>query len=115
MLPTFRTLPMHCRCALLCFVTSHENLCRIGMRPQLTCFFVLMSHSDGASSSQGGGPGVQSAAQAAAVAQAAAAAAQRDTVLWVAWLAGCLTVPLLRAHFYATETGTGRQTVCYFR
>lgn len=45
----------------------------------------------------------------------AAAAAQRDTALWVAWLAGCLAVPLLRAHFYATETGTGRQTVCYFR
>lgn len=33
----------------------------------------------------------------------------------MAWLAGSLAVPLLRAHFYATETGAGRQTVSYFR
>lgn len=78
-LQTVRILPMRCRCALCCFVTSHENLRRIGVQPHLTCFFIFLPRSDGASSSQGGGPGVQSAAQAAAVAQAAAAAAQRET------------------------------------
>jgi Telomerase ribonucleoprotein complex - RNA binding domain len=44
-----------------------------------------------------------------------AAAAQRDTQLWAAWLLGCLAVPLLRAHFYATETEPGRQAVSYYR
>ncbi len=45
----------------------------------------------------------------------AAAASQRDTQLWAAWLLGCLAVPLLRAHFYATETEPGRQAVSYYR
>ncbi len=44
-----------------------------------------------------------------------AAAAQRFTQLWAAWLLGGLAVPLLRAHFYATETEPGRQAVSYFR
>ena len=42
-------------------------------------------------------------------------ARQRMTALWVAWLLGCLAVPLLRAHFYATETEAYRHQIFFYR
>ena len=43
------------------------------------------------------------------------AARQRMAVLWVAWLLGSLVVPLLRAHFFATETAAYRLQIFYYR
>lgn len=37
------------------------------------------------------------------------------TALWVAWLLGCLAAPLLRAHFYATETEAYRGQIFFYR
>ncbi|KAK9817956.1 hypothetical protein WJX72_004857 [[Myrmecia] bisecta] len=44
-----------------------------------------------------------------------AAAQQRMVALWVKWLMGSLVVPLIRAHFYCTETQAYRQQVFYYR
>ena len=35
--------------------------------------------------------------------------------LWLAWLVGCLAAPLLRAHFYATETEAYRGQIFFYR
>lgn len=35
--------------------------------------------------------------------------------LWLAWLLGCLAAPLLRAHFYATETEAYRGQIFFYR
>ena len=43
------------------------------------------------------------------------AARQRMAALWVAWLLGSLAVPLLRAHFFATETAAYRLQIFYYR
>ncbi len=43
------------------------------------------------------------------------AAAQRRLAAWTRWLLQGLVVPLLRAHFYATETEAYRQEVFYYR
>ncbi len=43
------------------------------------------------------------------------AARQRMATLWVAWLLGSLAVPLLRAHFFATETAAYRLQIFYYR
>jgi telomerase reverse transcriptase len=40
---------------------------------------------------------------------------QRRLALWVRWLLADLLVPLLRAHFYCTETEAYRQQVFYYR
>ncbi|PSC73504.1 telomerase reverse transcriptase [Micractinium conductrix] len=45
----------------------------------------------------------------------AAAAAQRALALWVGWLFAVLVAPLLRAHFYCTESEAYRQQVFYYR
>ena len=42
-------------------------------------------------------------------------ARQRSLAAWLAWLFGSLVVPLLRAHFYVTETEFLRQQVLYYR
>jgi len=44
-----------------------------------------------------------------------AAARARRLAQWVRWLLGGLAVPLLRAHFYATESEAFRNTVLYYR
>ncbi|BDA46320.1 probable telomerase reverse transcriptase [Coccomyxa sp. Obi] len=43
------------------------------------------------------------------------AAVQRRLALWVRWLLAELVVPLLRAHFYCTESEAYRQQVFYYR
>ena len=43
------------------------------------------------------------------------AARQRLAALWAAWLLGSLAVPLLRAHFFATETAAYRLQIFYYR
>jgi hypothetical protein len=43
------------------------------------------------------------------------AAQQRQAALWVGWLFAVLVVPLLRAHFYCTESEAYRQQVFYYR
>ena len=43
------------------------------------------------------------------------AAQQRQVALWVGWLFGVLVAPLLRAHFYCTESEAYRQQVFYYR
>ena len=43
------------------------------------------------------------------------AAQQRLATLWAAWLLGSLAVPLLRAHFFATETAAYRLQIFYYR
>ena len=55
----------------------------------------------------GGGEGPQPPSRHAAV--------QRRLVLWVRWLLAELVVPLLRAHFYCTESEAYRQQVFYYR
>ncbi len=40
---------------------------------------------------------------------------QRLLALWVTWLMNELVVPLLRAHFYITESEAYRQQVFYYR
>ena len=40
---------------------------------------------------------------------------QQRLILWVRWLLGDLVVPLLRAHFYCTESEAYRQEVFYYR
>lgn len=45
----------------------------------------------------------------------AAAKRQRMLALWVRWLFAELVVPLLRAHFYVTESEAHRQRVFYYR
>ena len=45
----------------------------------------------------------------------AAAAARARLLAWVAWLFAELVIPLLRAHFYATEADGERQRVLYYR
>ena len=42
-------------------------------------------------------------------------ARQRSLAAWLAWLFGSLVVPLIRAHFYVTETEALRQHVLYYR
>lgn len=44
-----------------------------------------------------------------------AAAQQRRAALWLGWLFCVLVAPLLRAHFYCTESETYRQQVFYYR
>lgn len=43
------------------------------------------------------------------------AAVQHRLVLWVRWLLADFLVPLLRAHFYCTESEVYRQEVFYYR
>ena len=43
------------------------------------------------------------------------AAQQRLLVLWVQWLLGQLVLPLIRAHFYCTESEAYKFKVFYFR
>ena len=43
------------------------------------------------------------------------AAQQRQAALWLGWLFAVLVVPLLRAHFYCTESEAYRQQVFYYR
>lgn len=40
---------------------------------------------------------------------------QRLLALWLGWLFAALVVPLLRAHFYCTESEAYRQQVFYYR
>jgi hypothetical protein len=40
---------------------------------------------------------------------------QRQAALWMGWLFAVLVVPLLRAHFYCTESEAYRQQVFYYR
>jgi len=51
----------------------------------------------------------------AGVTPSLAAARARRLAQWVRWLLGGLAVPLLRAHFYATESEAFRNTVLYYR
>jgi hypothetical protein len=44
-----------------------------------------------------------------------AAAQQRRLALWLGWLFGVLVAPLLRAHFYCTESEAYRQQVFFYR
>lgn len=43
------------------------------------------------------------------------AAAQRRLAFWLRWLLADLVVPLVRAHFYCTESEAYRQQVFYYR
>lgn len=43
------------------------------------------------------------------------AAQGRLLALWVRWLFSELVIPLIRAHFYCTESEAYRQEVLYFR
>ena len=43
------------------------------------------------------------------------AARQRTLTLWLRWLLGEFVIPLLRAHFYVTESETHRLEVFYYR
>lgn len=43
------------------------------------------------------------------------AAAQQRLIMWVRWLLADFVVPLLRAHFYCTESEVYRQEVFYYR
>ena len=43
------------------------------------------------------------------------AALQQRLILWVHWLLAEFVVPLLRAHFYCTESEAYRQEVLYYR
>ncbi len=43
------------------------------------------------------------------------AAVQQRLILWVRWLLADFVVPLLRAHFYCTESEVYRQEVFYYR
>lgn len=43
------------------------------------------------------------------------ASQQRMLALWLGWLFSVLVVPLLRAHFYCTESEAYRQQVFYYR
>ncbi len=45
----------------------------------------------------------------------AAAKTQRLLALWVRWMFAELAAPLLRAHFYVTESEAHRQRVFYYR
>lgn len=45
----------------------------------------------------------------------AAAKRQRLLALWIRWLFAELMVPLLRSHFYVTESEAHRQRVFYYR
>ena len=40
---------------------------------------------------------------------------QQRLTLWVRWLLADFVVPLLRAHFYCTESEVYRQDVFYYR
>ena len=44
-----------------------------------------------------------------------AAAQQRLVILWLGWLFSVIVVPLLRAHFFCTESEAYRQQVFYYR
>jgi len=44
-----------------------------------------------------------------------AAARQRTLAMWIGWLFACLVVPVLRAHFFCTESEAYRQQVFYYR
>ena len=43
------------------------------------------------------------------------ASADRKLALWLYWLYAQLVVPLLRAHFYVTDSEPFRQQVFYYR
>ena len=44
-----------------------------------------------------------------------AAKLQRTLAAWMYWLFGELVVPVLRAHFYVTESEAHRQRIFYYR
>ena len=49
------------------------------------------------------------------VGHGAHAAVQQRLILWVRWLLAEFVVPLLRAHFYCTESEVYRQDVFFYR